>query len=50
MIASLLDSVRKWKEEGERGGICVVSDYCNGDELMLLLLLRLEVQVGKKKR
>lgn len=32
VIASLLDSVCKWKKERERGGMCVLSDCCDGDE------------------
>lgn len=43
MIASLLDSVRKWKEEGERGGMCVVSDYCNGDECLVHAIVVIEI-------
>lgn len=31
-IASLRDSVSKWKKEGDRGGMCVLSDCWDGDE------------------
>lgn len=32
VIASLLDNANKSKKEEEGGGMCVLSDYCDGDE------------------
>lgn len=42
VIASLLDSVSKWKKEGEGGGICVclvIAAVAMSVRLLLLLLL-----------
>lgn len=32
MVATLLNRASKWKKEGGRGGLCVLSDFPDGDE------------------
>lgn len=31
----MLDSLSKWKKEGESGGMYVLSGYCDGDEHLI---------------
>lgn len=42
-ITSPLDSVSKWKKEGERGGIFVLRGDCDGDECHINAIVVIEI-------